>query len=138
MRQLTTDFEARFRRGDTPWEDPHPWHGLEDLFRRFVPAGATILDVGCGLGTNALQLASLGYRVAGIDVSPSAIETAEARRAAAGVSCELRVADFFAGGWEDLDAVFHRRASVDGPSLSRQTSRKPTGAVGGPLSRRSS
>jgi hypothetical protein len=45
MNQLTTDFEARFRRGDTPWEDPHPWHGLEELLRHFVPAKATVLDV---------------------------------------------------------------------------------------------
>ena len=108
MKQLTTDFEARFRQGDTPWEDPHPWLGLEELFQRCVPVEATILDVGCGLGTNALRLAALGYRVVGIDVSPSAIETAEVRRAAAGVRCDFRVADFLAGGWEGLDVVFDR------------------------------
>jgi len=135
MKQLTTDFEARFRRGDTPWEDPHSWRGLEELLRRFVPAKATILDVGCGLGTNALQLASLGYRVAGIDVSPSAIETAEVRRAAGGVSCEFRVADFLAGGWVDLDVVFDRgcfHGFADGAGRSRfaatvAAALKPTG-----------
>ena len=122
MEQLTTDFEARFRQGDTPWEDPYAWHGLEELFQRFVPSEATILDVGCGLGTNAIQLGALGYRVVGIDVSASAIETAETRRAAAGVSCVFRVADFLAGGWEDLDVVFDRgcfHGFADGAGRSR-------------------
>jgi 2-polyprenyl-3-methyl-5-hydroxy-6-metoxy-1,4-benzoquinol methylase len=108
MRQLTDDFELRFRTGDTPWEDPQPWQGLEQLFARFAPPGAQVLDVGCGFGTNALQLAALGYRVLGIDVSPTAIEQAELRRIAAGVDCELRCADFLAGELGVFDVVFDR------------------------------
>jgi SAM-dependent methyltransferase len=77
MRQIPDDFEARFRARDTPWEDPQPW-----LFARLVPSGARILDVGCGLGTNALRLAALGHRVLGVDVSPTAIEQALVRRGA--------------------------------------------------------
>lgn len=93
MRQLTDDFEARYRSGDTPWEDPHPWQGLERLFARLVPPGAGVLDIGCGLGTNALRLSVLGYRVLGIDVSPTAIAQARARADAAGLGCEFRCAD---------------------------------------------
>jgi SAM-dependent methyltransferase len=40
-----------------------------------------ILDVGCGLGTNALWLASKGFRVTGVDVAAGAIAAAESRRA---------------------------------------------------------
>jgi 2-polyprenyl-3-methyl-5-hydroxy-6-metoxy-1,4-benzoquinol methylase len=108
MRQLTDDFELRFRTGDTPWEDPQAWQGLDQLFARFVPLGSRVLDVGCGLGTNALRLAALGHRVLGVDVSPAAIEQALVRRAAANVDCEFRCADFLAGGLGVFDVVFDR------------------------------
>ncbi len=121
MRQLTDDFELRFRTGDTPWEDPQPWQGLDHLFKRFASPGAQVLDVGCGLGTNALRLAALGYGVLGVDVSPTAIEQAQLRRAAAGVDCEFRCADFLAGELGVFDVVFdrgclHGFADADGRS----------------------
>ena len=39
-----------------------------------------ILDVGCGQGTQLLQLAELGYQVTGLDVSPRLLEQAERAR----------------------------------------------------------
>jgi len=45
-----------------------------------APAGR-LLDVGCGVGRHALELARRGYRVTGIDISEGML--AEARRAAA-------------------------------------------------------
>lgn len=108
MKKLTEDFEARFRAGDTPWEDPRPWPGLEPLLARFVAPGARVLDVGCGLGTNAFHLVALGYQVLGIDVSPTAIAGACAKRDAAGLACELRVADFLADDCGRHDVVLDR------------------------------
>lgn len=108
MRQLTADFDARFRCGDTPWEEPHPWHGLEALFARYVPAAARVLDVGCGLGTNALRLAALGYHVLAIDVSATAIAAAKARALAADSSCEFRCADLLSGGLGPAEVAFER------------------------------
>jgi len=108
IRQLTDDFENRFRTGDTPWEDPHPWAGLDKLFERFASSGTSILDVGCGLGTNALRLATLGYRVRGIDVSQTAIEKAITRRNAAGLDCEFLCANIFTGDHGNWDIVFDR------------------------------
>jgi SAM-dependent methyltransferase len=52
-----------------------------------------ILDVGCGTGRHAIELARRGYRVTGIDLSASQIERARAKAAAAGVSPDLRVGD---------------------------------------------
>ena len=39
--------------------------------------GKTVLDVGCGTGNNSIRLATLGYQVTGIDLSPKSIEVAE-------------------------------------------------------------
>lgn len=47
--------------------------------------GKRILDVGCGMGANAVQFAKLGARVTGIDISPKAIEVARERARLNGV-----------------------------------------------------
>ena len=44
-----------------------------------------VLDIGCGLGDNAIYLASRGHSVTGLDGSPAAIEEARRRAADAGV-----------------------------------------------------
>jgi SAM-dependent methyltransferase len=44
-----------------------------------------VLDIGCGLGDNAIFLASRGHSVTGLDGSPAAIELARGRAAQAGV-----------------------------------------------------
>src|SRR6185312_17428874 len=51
-----------------------------------------VLDIGCGLGDNAIFLASRGHSVTGLDGSPTAIERARDRAVAAGVSVTFSVA----------------------------------------------
>ncbi|HSK89669.1 MAG TPA: class I SAM-dependent methyltransferase [Euzebyales bacterium] len=53
-----------------------------------LPHGASILDVPCGSGRHALELAARGHRVTGLDISAEAI--AHARRAAAGADLDAR------------------------------------------------
>ena len=52
-----------------------------------------ILDVACGIGTQSLALAAIGYSVEGSDIS--AVEIARAQREAAsrGLKCSFRVDD---------------------------------------------
>jgi len=68
------------------------------------PAGARLLDVGCGIGLVSEPLARLGYAVTGIDPSPHSLELARERAARAGLAIGYRV-----GRGEDLpypDASF--------------------------------
>jgi ubiquinone/menaquinone biosynthesis C-methylase UbiE len=58
-----------------------------------LPEGATILDAGCGAGTEAVYVAGFGYTVIGVDGSPRALEFARERSASAGVDVTWHEAD---------------------------------------------
>ncbi|MGC4043437.1 MAG: methyltransferase domain-containing protein [Armatimonas sp.] len=55
--------------------------------------GRTVLDAACGIGTQAIGLARLGYRVTGSDISARELERAKEEATAHGVELELAVAD---------------------------------------------
>jgi len=52
-----------------------------------------VLDIGCGLGDNAIYLAKNGHTVTGLDISPTALTTAGQRAKDAGVDVKFAVAD---------------------------------------------
>ena len=47
---------------------------IERAFR--IPAGARVLDVGCGLGVQTVELASRGYKPVGLDISATMVSRA--------------------------------------------------------------
>jgi len=57
------------------------------------PKGGRVLDACCGPGRHSLELASRGYRVTGIDLTPAYLEAARESAAAWGVELELLRAD---------------------------------------------
>jgi SAM-dependent methyltransferase len=64
---------------------------LVELFG--LPAGARILDVGCGPGRHSLELARRGYRPTGVDISEGFIAVARQAAATEGLAAEFLVAD---------------------------------------------
>ncbi len=52
-----------------------------------------ILDIGCGTGRHAIELAKRGYRVTGFDLSEGQLRCARAKAAAAGVVVEFQRRD---------------------------------------------
>jgi SAM-dependent methyltransferase len=55
--------------------------------------GASILDIGCGTGRHAVELAGAGYAVTGIDISGGMLREAAVAAERAGVEVELIQAD---------------------------------------------
>lgn len=52
---------------------------VNELIRRYMPDGNTILELGCGTGGHARELSKLGYNILGIDRSPTMIEQARTK-----------------------------------------------------------
>ena len=68
---------------------------LDNIFRRNgFACTANILDCACGIGTQAIGLATLGYHVTASDISQGELAEAEKRAVDKGVTIRLERADF--------------------------------------------
>src|SRR5262245_39505184 len=61
------------------------------LHRSGLAATARILDCACGIGTQALGLAKLGFQVSGCDLSPLAVERARLEASQRGLNIQFSV-----------------------------------------------
>ncbi|BCK67047.1 methyltransferase [Streptomyces libani subsp. rufus] len=72
-----------------------PDEHLVSYLERGLIAPGRALDLGCGPGRNALHLASLGFEVDAVDLSPAAVAWAEDRAREAGAQVAFHCGDAF-------------------------------------------
>jgi len=85
-------WDVSYSDGPAPWDIGRPQPAVVRLASRGVFAGS-VLDAGCGLGENALHIASLGLPVLGVDVAETALAIARKKAAGPGIELELVMAD---------------------------------------------
>lgn len=73
---MSTDWEARYQSGDTPWEKGAPCPGLLEFIGVNPPIEGDVLVVGCGLGHDVRAISKPENEVIGLDLAPSAIKCA--------------------------------------------------------------
>jgi methyl halide transferase len=83
----------RYLQGNTPWETDHASTELQRVVREERIAPCRAIEFGCGSGGNAVWLAEQGFEVVGVDLSPTAIDRAGRRAAAAGTPVRFISAD---------------------------------------------
>jgi len=80
--------------GDWNSSIPRQAAALDGIIKEFWSTGVkTIVDVACGIGTQTIGLAQLGYELTASDLSPSAVERARREAAARNMAVEFSVAD---------------------------------------------
>jgi tellurite methyltransferase len=102
-------WELIWRRGDG-----HPRYGSSAAtdanvvrWAEAIPAGSFILDLGCGVGRHVVYLGRRGFRMAGVDISPSGIRLTGVACAERQIAFDGHVCDMNILPWKDqtFDAV---------------------------------
>jgi len=76
-----------------------------DVLRSKLPAGAQVLDVGCGNGVISRSLGEKGFNVQGVDVSPKAIERARSLNKFSNVKFDVVSAEQLVANGQQYHAV---------------------------------
>jgi SAM-dependent methyltransferase len=79
---------------EIPWHSEKPDQELIDLIENKEIKPRFVLDVGCGAGTDAIYLASIGCEVTAIDISHEAVRIARERAEKAKVRVNFIADDF--------------------------------------------
>ncbi|MFJ3952700.1 class I SAM-dependent methyltransferase [Streptomyces libani] len=80
---------------EVPFFVAKPDENLVSYLERGLITPGRALDLGCGPGRNALHLASLGFEVDAVDLSPAAVAWAEERARQAGAEIGFHCGDAF-------------------------------------------
>jgi SAM-dependent methyltransferase len=88
---------------------------LWDTVHSTLPAGARLLDLGCGTGIDALEFARRGFHVVATDWSPQMVERTRARVAAAALTSRVTATHLGIQQLAQLDGQFDGIYSNFGP-----------------------
>lgn len=87
------DFHERYAKGETPWDSGRPSTELVSALNAGKLKGKTALEIGCGTGINAIELARRGFQVTAVDLVEQAVVVARNRNQEAAAHVDFRVAD---------------------------------------------
>lgn len=118
------DIYWQMPKSEIPWDMEEPPTALVELVTSGTVQPCKTVDLGCGIGNYALYLASRGFDVTGIDISPTAISMAKENAQKRGLTCNFITADLldnpnnlkeqfdFSYDWELLHHIFpeHRKS----------------------------
>ncbi len=110
------------------------------MVERFMSPPAAVLDVGCGAGREAFELARTGYAVTGVDIVPELLEQGRAIAAGLGLKVELllgdgKTLDFVDGRFDYVllitQLIHHIPMRMNRVGLLREAARvlKPEGTI---------
>jgi SAM-dependent methyltransferase len=92
--RLLEKWDSDYRGAKPPaWDIGRPADELQKLVNGGTIRKCRAVDLGCGSGTDAIFLASKGFDVTGIDISPTALGQAEKKSREAGVKVRWVLAD---------------------------------------------
>jgi SAM-dependent methyltransferase len=121
-----------------PWFDEGPSPHVELAVReKVLSPPSSVLDIGCGAGSNVLFLARSGFVAHGIDLAPGAVATARQRAQEEGLTVHVQEGDALTLPFPDrtLDGAvdngcFHTIAVSRRPRYAREVARvlRPGGA----------
>jgi SAM-dependent methyltransferase len=109
---------------EIPWNRETPPDVLVELVENEKVKPCKTIDLGCGAGNYSVYLASVGFDVTGIDISPTAIKAARENAKKKGVKCNFLVANAlgnlnefkgkfdFAYDWELLHHLFPEQRRI--------------------------
>nr|WP_240046147.1 class I SAM-dependent methyltransferase [Rhodanobacter glycinis] len=88
---------------------------LWDTVHSEVPAGARLLDLGCGTGIDAVEFVRRGFHVVATDWSPQMVERTRARAVAAGLQSRVTAVHLGVQQLDQLEGEFDGIYSNFGP-----------------------
>lgn len=92
--RLLEHWDSAYRTGEAaPWDIGRPADELQKVISAGKISKCRAVDLCCGSGTDAIYLASQGFDVTGIDISPTALGQAEKKARNANVSVHWVLAD---------------------------------------------
>jgi SAM-dependent methyltransferase len=96
VRDFYNEFASNYHLVYEDWNSAAKRQGaaLDRLIRAIHQHPVDVLDCSCGIGTQAIGLARLGYRVRGTDISERSLERARIEAARVGVHISFTVCDF--------------------------------------------
>ena len=86
-------FDRMYAAGTAPWDSGMVSQELVRVIEAGRFRGRSVLEMGCGTGTNAIELARRGFQVTAIDWAVRAVRRAREKARSAGVTIDFRVGD---------------------------------------------